>query len=153
MFYYPDLKTPKWLCQEYSQVELLGWSPSKIGIFLTSNLLVGVLKTNKTSCMIREKSFLKLMSYACLINSRYNELLNLNKKEALNLMSPMELFQEYPRVELIGWNAAKIGMFLNSRLLVGIQKDSKQASLITEKSFQRLVGYVNDNLDWKKVFC
>lgn len=149
---YDDLKSPKSLCDKYSQVLMLGWTPAKIVMFLQAQLLIGVLKSKNRSCMIREKSFIKLLNYSRDLSEINNILLDPKGRGSINLMTPMELFEAYPRVQLNSWTAASIGMFLNCKLLLGVYKGSGRSSIIAECSFLNLIEHTNNILEWKKVY-
>lgn len=147
-----DLKCPKFLCEKYEQVLLLGWTPAKIAMFLQAQLLVGVVKSRNRPCMIREKSFVRLLNYSRNLSDINNVLLDPKGRGTINLMTPMELYEAYPRVQLNSWTAASIGMYLNCKLLLGVYKGSGRSSIIAESSFIKLIEYSNSVLEWKKVY-
>lgn len=150
--YYSDLMCPKFLCEKYSQVLLLGWTPAKIAMFLQAQLLIGVVKSRNNPCMIREKSFVRLLNYSRNLSEINNVLLDPKGRGTINLMTPMELYETYPRVQLNSWTAANIGMYLNCKLLLGVYKGSGRSSIIAESSFLKLIEYSNSVLEWRKVY-
>lgn len=149
---FDDLLSPKDLHVKYPQVELLGWTPQKIGTFLSSNLLIGTSKTARNPALIREKSFLNLVRHSNDGRSMHNILVNPTNRKTTDLLTPLELYDEYPRIVLWNWNAARIGMFLNCHLLIGIHKGNGRSALIVRPSFVALMELVNANLDYMKVY-
>lgn len=141
-----------YLVEKYPQVELLGWTPLKIGIFLSSKLLMGINKTARQGALIREKSFVSLIKYSNDLRNLHNVLVDPQNKNVIELLTPQECYEEYLRVKYLDWNAAKIGMFLNSKLLIGVDKGQGRSSLIAKPSFLALIEYANTNLDKMKVY-
>lgn len=62
--------TPQELIHQYPQVQLLGWSSSRVGIFYSSGLLLGHRSGKEYKALILETSFQKLMDYANLVNDK-----------------------------------------------------------------------------------
>ena len=62
--------TPEELMHRYPQVELLGWSSSKVGTFYSSGLLLGHRCGKEYKALILEPSFQELMDYANLVNDK-----------------------------------------------------------------------------------
>lgn len=149
---FDDLHTPGYLYENYPQVESLGWTPQKIGVFLYSKLLLGRNKSAREPALVREKSFLALIHHSNDIRTLHNTLVDPSKRTRTDLLTPLELYEEYPRVILWNWNAASIGMFLNSHLLIGIHKGSGRSAQIARPSFVALIELVNSNLDYLKVY-
>ncbi len=147
MLHFNDLQTPKRLYLNYEKSKKFNWTPSKIGIFKACNLLVGTPKTTRRPVYIREKSFSKLIDYAT--NLRASSIL-LDPNQA-GLYTPAELFELKPRVAVNGWDAARIGMFLNCHLLIGVKRN-KRPSLIRLDSYNALIDFANSNLDARKVW-
>ena len=152
MYCYHDLMTPKKLCEKYSQVSLIGWNSAKLSIFLNANLIVGVPKKRTKPAVIREKSFLELLKYAMNIQHIKSRMLNPDFPSKYNLMTPVDLFEAYPSVELNSWTASEIGMFANCSLLISNKKNVGRSCLIVEQSFINLIDYSNGVLEWKKVY-
>lgn len=147
MYYFNDLLTPKSLCNKYPQTKFLNWTPSKVGTFMASSLLIGVPKNTKKPAQIREKSFSELIEYTKELNDFFDE----DMREC-DLYTPFELFEMKPRVELLNWTPSRIGMFLKNRLLIGIDKGLSRPSLIYLPSFTSLIERANKNLDKRKVY-
>ncbi|MBL4863023.1 MAG: hypothetical protein JKY09_08415, partial [Crocinitomicaceae bacterium] len=60
-----ELLSPQEIVDEYSELNaILGWTPTKIGVFLSSKLLTGIVKSNGRGCLITRRSFLLLVNYA-----------------------------------------------------------------------------------------
>jgi len=133
-------------------VELLGWSCAKIGTFLSSRLLTGVSPTKRSPALIREKSFVRLIQYSIEIKNMRNGLIDPTNRNVIDLMTPQELYEDYPRVILLDWNAARIGLFLKTKLLIGIENGAGRSSLIARPSFVSLIEHANSNLDRMKVY-
>lgn len=156
-----DLHTAHVLYNKYCNVEYLGWSASRISMFLSANLLVGISGSKRYPARIREKSFLKLIQFYREVIEIRNGLIdpastnmNENSKDrfAEMLLTPQELFDAYPRVELLGWTSARIGVFLKCKLLIGVTRGTGRPSLISQASFIRLIEFANSNLDRMKVY-
>lgn len=158
---FDDLHTARVLYDKYCNVEYLGWSPSRISMFLSANLLVGVPSSKRFPARIREKSFVKLIEFYQQVIEIRNGLIdprsvleetNPVDKFAEILLTPQELFDAYPRVELLGWTSARIGVFLKCKLLIGVTRGAGRSSLISQASFIRLIEFANSNLDRMKVY-
>jgi len=147
-----DLYTASVLREKYPQVALLGWTPLKIGTFLSSKLLIGTGKTQRQKAQIREKSFVRLMNHSIGSRNLHNSLIDPNNRSTIDLLTPQELYEEYPRVLLLDWTAARIGLFLHSKLLIGINHGAGRSSLIARPSFVELIELANSNLDSMKVY-
>lgn len=148
MTYIHDLKSPTFLCDLYPKTKLLNWTPSKVGTFMVSTLLIGTPKNKQRSAEISEQSFKELIQYSKELNNYRNSILENDK--SCQLFSPMELFELIPEVRLLNWNPSRIGLFFKSRLLVGIDNGIKP-SLIELNSFKSLIAHANRNLLAKKV--
>lgn len=59
-----ELVTPTELIEEYEDLVNLGWTPTKIGIFLSCKLLVGCQNGVGRSCLITRGSLLRLVDHA-----------------------------------------------------------------------------------------
>lgn len=66
-----DYYTPSELIEKYPEVEEVGWTPVKIGMFLNAGLLRGYYASSEKRNVIEEQSFTKLIDY-------FNELNSLN---------------------------------------------------------------------------
>jgi len=152
MYCFEDLHTASELREKYPQVELLGWNALKIGTFLSSKLLIGTNKSSRQPALIREKSFVKLMNHSNDLRNLHNCLIDPTNRSCIDLLTPQELYEDYPRVMLLDWSAARIGMFLNAKLLIGIHKGSGRSALIARPSFVSLIELANSNLDYMKVY-
>lgn len=60
--------TPTELCELYPQVQKIGWTPTKIGVFFRSGLLVGFVSGKSNTSLILESSFIELMRYTNQVN-------------------------------------------------------------------------------------
>jgi hypothetical protein len=63
-----DFLTPEELAQKYPQVQDIGWTSSKIGVFFSAGLLIGKQCKKEKKSLILESSFIELMEY-------YNQLI------------------------------------------------------------------------------
>lgn len=147
-----DLHTTSVLLDKYPQVELLGWSPLKIGTFLSSQLLLGINKSARQAALIREKSFKALIEYSNELRDLHKILIDPAKRNVIELLTPQELYDDYPRVQLLDWSAARIGLFLNCKLLIGVDHGAGRSSLIARPSFVALINFANSNLDKMKIY-
>lgn len=143
---FKDLQTPKYLCEKYEkETTLFNWTPSKIGKFMASSLLIGKTKTSKKPAIIREKSFDQLIMYVKELNK------TAYKNCAGELFTPTELYELNPYVWKLEWNPAKIGMFFKCHLLIGVNRGIGKSVLITRNSYELLIDYANEILAYKKV--
>lgn len=60
-----------------------------------------------------------------------------------HFFSPDELVHKYPQIELLGWNASKIGVFFSAHLLIGNWNRNSNRALINEFSLIELMEYTN----------
>jgi hypothetical protein len=67
--------SPSELLELYPKAKILGWTPTKIGIFFRSGLLVGFVSGKENKALILEESFIKLMKYVSEVN-RDRDILN-----------------------------------------------------------------------------
>ena len=63
---------------------------------------------------------------------------------SLNYLTPEEIINQYPQVKILGWSASKVGTFYSSGLLLGYRCGKEYKAMILEPSFKKLMDYVND---------
>ena len=68
------LFSPSELVELYPQVNKLGWTATKIGIFFRSGFLVGFLSGKENKALITEESFVKLLQFIAEVNGDRNML-------------------------------------------------------------------------------
>ena len=149
---YNDLHTASVLLEKYPQVQLMGWTALKIGTFLSSKLLFGVNKTVRQAALIREKSFVTLMNHSKELKNLHSSWVDPNNRSVIDLLTPQELYDEYPRVKYLDWTASRIGLFLNTELLIGVKNGTGRPSLIARPTFVSLIDHANSNLDKMKIY-
>ena len=69
----------------------------------------------------------------------------------VNYQSPQYLCEKYNQVEFWNWNPQRIGVFLNSFLLIGDPRKGKITAQIDERSFQALIKFANSIVDFHKI--
>jgi hypothetical protein len=60
-----------------------------------------------------------------------------------NLLTPDQLIHKYQQLELLGWNASKIGVFYNNHLLHGKWNRQDHKAYIIENSMLDLINYLD----------
>ncbi len=139
------------LFDRYKSVRVLGWNLSRIGIFVNSSLLLGFPNERQKPTLICERSFQALIKLANKTVDAQKIDNNISSEDYTDLMTPLELYETYPRVIVLGWSPTKIGLFLSSQLLVGYQKGAGRSCYITRMSFLRLMEHANGTLDRRKI--
>lgn len=64
--------TPKELFELHPEVQLMGWTPTKIGVMYSVGLLIGFRNGKSNQALITEESFIELMKFYNNTNSRRN---------------------------------------------------------------------------------
>ena len=64
------LFTPAELIEIYPNVNAIGWTSTKIGIFFRAGLLNGFISGKEKKALITEESFIDLMKYYDIVTSK-----------------------------------------------------------------------------------
>ena len=142
--------SPEKLIEKYPSVQIYGWNDSRIGLFYSAHLLVGLSNTGGSPLLIHERSFLSLMSFGKKMAIRKAVYLENPSDVEQDLLTPGELIEEYPNVIYLSWNPTKIGVLLSAGLLIGHSHGKGHGSSITRKSFLMLVDHAHGTLDRRR---
>lgn len=74
-----------------------------------------------------------------------------NHIETIDYRSAAYLCEKYREVEFWNWNPKRLGVFLNSFLLIGDPRKGKKSAQIDESSFLALIKFANTIADLKKI--